>query len=204
MSTNFPSSIDADLNPVNGDVIQPAHVGNLYDAMIAVQTALLDVRISNYLQTSNQSTSSHATKGCLFTPSRNLKLYALYMCGDFAGTSTYRAYVATLSGGAIATLTNGSDTVPPFSLTDSALLLPFATPVTLSSGVTYALLVGRRDSTDNFALPVTLAATVTSDQVIPGTWGDNVTVTEATPIVTTSASTASATSQFRPGYVFGF
>lgn len=204
MATDFPGAVDTFDTRAIGQTIQPDHVNELQDGMVAVQEAVLDVRISNVIVGSGQSSSANATKGCMFTPSRDLKLYGLYFCGDLTAGGTYRAYVATISGGAIATLTNGADVVPGTSVTDSAVLLPFATPVTLTSGTAYALMVGRRDGADNFALPVTFAITVTDDLVAPGTWGDSVTVTEATPIVTTAATQTAFATQLRPGYIIGF
>lgn len=106
----------------------------------------------------NRSGSAFAWKGNEFIPYVDLELYAIGYFGGLVAGATYQAAVATgtASPGTIASITKSASVTLPGSLarSDGVLWLKFASPVTLSIGTAYGLIVGRTDSTDTYALPV--------------------------------------------------
>lgn len=113
----------------------------------------------NY-RNSNRSVSAFAWKGNEFTPNIDIVLYALGFYGTIVGSGVYKAAVMTGSGSPASTVDtvtfSASYTAPssPANLDGMIMWLEFGTPVTLTAGTVYGLMVGRTDSTDTYALPV--------------------------------------------------
>lgn len=149
------------------------------------------------------SGSSNAFKGCTFTPSVPMTLRGLYYCGPLINGGTYKGAVITLAGGLIATITStASITAGAAEVGASAITrLSFVTPVALSSGVTYGLIVGRTDSTDTFALPIMamVATACAVDPAVPAVFGDSLTAAENDPIVGTAVTASAAASRLFVG-----
>lgn len=119
----------------------------------------------------NRSNSSYAWKGNEFTPDFDVEIYAIAFYGGLAATATYQAAVVTGTGtaGNVATITkSNSITMPSGAESDGGWLwLEFATPVTLTAGSTYGLLVGRTDGADTYVLPVPYNGTTSSIGAVP-------------------------------------
>lgn len=119
----------------------------------------------------NRSSSAFAWKGNEFTPYVDLELYAIGYFGGLVAGATYQAAVitGTASPGTIASITKSASVTLPGSLarSDGVLWLKFASPVTLSTGTAYGLIVGRTDSTDTYALPVAYTGGTGAHNAVP-------------------------------------
>lgn len=119
----------------------------------------------------NRSTSAFAWKGNEFTPHVDLELHGMAYFGNLVAGATYQAAVATgtASPGNIASITKSASVTLPGSLaaSDGVLWLKFSSPVTLTAGTTYGLLVGRTDSTDTYALPVAYTGGTGAHNAVP-------------------------------------
>src|SRR5690606_32626741 len=118
-----------------------------------------------------RSSSAFAWKGNEFTPYVDLELYGMGYFGDLVAGATYQAAVITGTGspGNIASITKSASVTLPGSLAkpDGVLWFKFASPVTLTAGTTYGLIVGRTDSTDTYALPVAYNGGTDAHNAVP-------------------------------------
>lgn len=112
---------------------------------------------SNY-ESTTQSTSAYSWKGNLYTPGRNMQVYALQYRGDVVASGVYKAIVGTLSGTTIASILGESATFTVSASVsdtdDHRIWLFFATPVALTADTKYFFMVGRTDGAADYALPV--------------------------------------------------
>lgn len=119
----------------------------------------------------NRSNSLYAWKGNEFTPDFDTELYAIAFYGGIVATATYQAAVVTGTGtaGNVATITkSNSITMPSGAESDGGWLwLEFPTPILLTAGTTYGLLVGRTDGADTYVLPVPYNGTSSSVGAVP-------------------------------------
>lgn len=123
-------------------------------------------------RSSSRSSSLYAWKGNEFKPDRTIYLYALGYFGGLVASAVYKAAVmtGTASPGNIATVTfSDSYTMPgsPNSTDGGWIWLEFATPVTLSAGTTYGLMLGRTDGSDTYALPVPANGSTAANNAVP-------------------------------------
>lgn len=153
----------------------------------------------------NASSSAYAAKGDIFTPSSSVTINALWMLGVTTVTSgQYQAFIAPLNGTSSSpTTTSAASTSVVFtatSATTQSVRLSFSTPVTLTAGTTYALLVGRVDAGTTYAFPIQSNTTVISYAIIPGVWNYSARVASVTVASGTSLDTNSGSS---PGNYIG-
>lgn len=104
------------------------------------------------------SSSSFAFKGTAVVPFEDVNIHGLVYNGTIVSAGTYQAAVMTESGGTVATITlsdtrvaSAVDATPTITAT---FLLTFATPVALTAGTEYHLMVGRTDGGDTYGLPI--------------------------------------------------
>lgn len=120
----------------------------------------------------NRSSSAFAWKGNVFTPYVDVEVLAIAYYGTVVAGATYQAAIAQGSGGAITAITKSATVTLPGTLgsTDGGWIwLYFATPQLLSAGTDYALLVGRTDGSDTYALPLPFNAAATTENSVPMT-----------------------------------
>lgn len=118
------------------------------------------------------STSSYAWKGNRFTPDKDVDLYALCFYGTIVANATYQAAVitGTATPGNIDTVTkSASHTVgaSPASTAGGFIWLEFSSPVRLTAGTQYGLMVGRTDGSDTYQLPVLLNGGAIASHAVP-------------------------------------
>ena len=122
-------------------------------------------------RSTNRSGSAFAWKGNEFIPYVDIELYAIGYFGGLVAGATYQAAVATrtASPATIASITKSASVTLPGSLAESngVLWLKFTSPVTLSTGTAYGLIVGRTDSTDNYALPLPFNGGTAAENAVP-------------------------------------
>lgn len=123
---------------------------------------------------SGRSTSAYAWKGNEFTPDLTVEINAVAYYGTLVAGATYQAAIVTGTGspGNIATITKSASVTLPGTLasTDGGWIwLRFASPVTLTAGSVYGIMVGRTDSTDTYALPIPSTGGATSENAVPMT-----------------------------------
>lgn len=142
-------------------------------------------------RSSNRSTSAFAWKGNEFTPYVNIQLNAIAYYGTLVASAVYQAAVVTgtATPGNIATIVKSATVTLPGTLGSTEggwLWLKFASPVTLTAGTVYGLMVGRTNSTDTYALPVAFNGSTTTENAVPMTGlshGRNWTIPKANPTV---------------------
>lgn len=122
----------------------------------------------------NRSGSSFAWKGNEFVPDQNVVLYALGYFGDLVANAVYKGAVVTGTGspGNVATITfTGTYTVAssPATTDGGWFWLEFASPVTLTAGTTYGLMIGRTDGSDTYALPLPSNGLTGTNNAVPMT-----------------------------------
>lgn len=125
----------------------------------------------SYRNTSRSATL-YAWKGNRFLPDIDVILYALCYFGTVVANGVYQAAVVTGTGspGNINTITfSNSYTVPasPATTDGGFMWLEFATPVTLTAGTAYGLMVGRTDSTGTYALPIPANGSISANNGVP-------------------------------------
>lgn len=118
------------------------------------------------------STSSYAWKGNRFTPDVDVDIYAMCYFGTIVGNGVYQAAVITGSGspGNIATVTKSATYTAassPASLTGGHMWLEFSSPVRLTAGTQYGLMVGRTDAGGTYQLPVAFNGGAIPSNAVP-------------------------------------
>lgn len=118
------------------------------------------------------STSSFAWKGNRFTPDVDVDIYALCYFGTIVAGATYQGAVitGTATPGNVATATKtASHTVggSPASLTGAHIWLEFSSPVRLTAGTQYGLMVGRTDGAGTYQLPVAFNGGAIPSNAVP-------------------------------------
>lgn len=118
------------------------------------------------------STSSFTWKGNRFTPDVDVDLYAICYFGTIVANGVYQAAVITGTGtpGNIATATkSASHTVgaSPASLLGAHIWLEFSSPVRLTAGTQYGLMVGRTDGAGTYQLPVPFTGGTGAHNAVP-------------------------------------
>lgn len=125
----------------------------------------------SYRNTSRSSTS-YAWKGNRFLPDIDVLLYALCYFGTVVANGVYQAAVVTGTGspGNVDTITfSASYTVPasPATTDGGYMWLEFATPVLLSAGTIYGLMVGRTDAAGTYGLPIPANGSISANNGVP-------------------------------------
>lgn len=126
-------------------------------------------------RSTSRSTSAFAWKGNEFVPEQAITLYALGYFGALVAGATYKGAVmtGTASPGNIATITFTASYTTTNPLTQTGVdgggwfWLEFGTPVTLSPGTTYGLMLGRTDGSDTYQLPVPFNGSTVADKAVP-------------------------------------
>lgn len=118
------------------------------------------------------STSSFAWKGNRFTPDVDVDIYAMCYFGTIVANGVYQAAVitGTATPGNVATATkSASHTVgaSPASLTGAHIWLEFSSPVRLTAGTQYGLMVGRTDGAGTYQLPVAFNGGAIPSNAVP-------------------------------------
>lgn len=130
-----------------------------------------------------------AYAGRLFTPSANMSLTKLITFANLSQLANYGAAVITISGGNVATISNSNVVATP-NMGGSFVgtwTLDFASPVALTSGTQYGLIIGNRSGgTPSPALQ----PYQTNYANETGTWGANITLIASNPIVGSPVVTA--------------
>lgn len=167
--TDLPDLGDVTIaTPANGDTLR-------YDTATTkwVNAAVNRSLITDWsYRNSSRSSSAYAWKGNEFIPDQNVVLYALGYFGGLVANGVYKGAVVTGTGspGNVATITfTGTYTVgaSPASTDGGWFWLEFATPVTLTAGTTYGLLVGRTDGSDTYALPLPANGLTSAHTAVP-------------------------------------
>lgn len=184
MAIVFPTSLDALTNPSAGQIVASALIGDLADAVEALEakvgvnssavTTSLDYRVSNTLQRGEvqafygqapaSTTTAQAFKGCLFTPTAatSIKSMTMHLSGT-TNAATYQGKVYTLDSNAVgartvATVVGATDVVTSSQTIGNGnnvlMQAHCSTPIALSAGVTYAIMFGCTSGGGSFALPV--------------------------------------------------
>ncbi len=219
MTTNFPTSLDALTNPVNGDIVDAQLIADLADGMEAVQARLgvtgsavvgsVDKRLSDrpliWFPSGSlavRTSRSFGWKGCIYTPAFNQTLWGLQVaCQAPAVSTTVQAAIITVSGGTVATITKTDVlTFPPTSVGGSPLVhFKFASPVSITSGTVYGLMFGYESTaggaTSTTDLPLFTTSTAVWEKAIPraGTLSSSVYhIATTNPAVSTAVTTAAA------------
>lgn len=111
------------------------------------------------------STSAYCFKGNILVPSVDLKIYAVRSIFIPLSSAVYQAIIAPLNGtGATPSISgtpNASDTetMPTFPASQPGnVRCKFSSPVTLTAGTAYAILMGRIDSTTTYVMPMSSGA----------------------------------------------
>lgn len=107
--------------------------------------------------TATTSSTSFASKGIAVTPRYNMKLYAVAFWGTHVSGASYVAHIVTYAGGVLTGIvaTSATFTVTTETLTNTKRTwLKFSSPVSLTAGTDYAVLISRTDSTDTYVLPI--------------------------------------------------
>ncbi len=118
------------------------------------------------------STSSYAWKGNRFTPDVDVDIYALCYFGTIVANGVYQAAVitGTATPGNVATATKTASYTAgssPATLLGGHMWLEFATPVTLTAGTQYGLMVGRTDGAGTYQLPVNVNGGTNAANAVP-------------------------------------
>lgn len=118
------------------------------------------------------STSSFAWKGNRFTPDVDVDIYALCYFGTIVANGVYQAAVitGTATPGNVATATKTATYTAgssPATLLGGHMWLEFATPVTLTAGTQYGLMVGRTDGAGTYQLPVNFNGGTNAGNAVP-------------------------------------
>lgn len=118
------------------------------------------------------STSSFAWKGNRFTPDVDVDIYALCYFGTIVANGVYQAAVitGTATPGNVATATKSASYTAgssPATLLGGHMWLEFSTPVRLTAGTQYGLMVGRTDSTGTYQLPVNFNGGTNAGNAVP-------------------------------------
>lgn len=124
---------------------------------------------------SNRSGSAFAWKGNQFTPDADVDLYAIAFYGTVVPGATYQAGVATATGsgatpGTVASIVKSATVTMPTVLasTDGGWIwLHFDTPVRLTTGATYGLMVGRTDASGTYGLPLPYNGQTGTENAVP-------------------------------------
>lgn len=160
---------------LDADTVDGSHAadfatsGHTHSGAVASVSLITDW---NYRNTS-RSNSLFAWKGNEFKPDRTIILYALGYFGTLVAGATYQGAVVTGSGSptftvATITFTASWTMANPLVTSDGGYIwLEFASPVTLSVGTTYGLMVGRTDGLNNYALPVPFNGGTTGHTAVP-------------------------------------
>ena len=120
----------------------------------------------------NRSGSAYAWKGNEFTPDMTIILYALGFYGTVVANGVYKGAVMTATGSppsAVNAVTFSSSVTmgaSPANLDGMCFWLEFGTPVTLTAGTIYGLMLGRTDSTDTYILPVPFNGGVAAETAV--------------------------------------
>lgn len=125
----------------------------------------------SYRNTSRSSTA-YAWKGNRFLPDIDVLLYALCYFGTVVANGVYQAAVVTGTGspGNVDTITfSNSYTVPasPATTDGGFMWLEFATPVLLTAGTVYGLMVGRTDAAGTYGLPIPANGSISANNGVP-------------------------------------
>lgn len=107
------------------------------------------------------STSAFPWKGSGTIPDFDIDIHELFFYGSITSGGTYQGGVVTISGGTVATIVKTAAHVAvgaDAELLRGTLTLRFSTPISLTAGTTYYLMVGRTDQSDTFAVPVQFPA----------------------------------------------
>ena len=125
----------------------------------------------SYRNTSRSATL-YAWKGNRFLPDIDVILYALCYFGTVVANGVYQAAVVTGTGspGNVDTITfSNSYTVPasPATTDGGYMWLEFPTPVTLTAGTVYGLMVGRTDAAGTYALPIPANGSISANNGVP-------------------------------------
>lgn len=118
------------------------------------------------------STSSFAWKGNRFTPDVDVDLYALCYFGTIVANGVYQAAVITGTGtpGNVNTVTKSASYTAgasPATLLGGHMWLEFSSPVRLTAGTQYGLMVGRTDSTNTYQLPINFNGGTSASTAVP-------------------------------------
>lgn len=118
------------------------------------------------------STSAYAWKGNRFTPDVDVDIYALCYFGTIVANGVYQGAVitGTATPGNVATATKTTSYTAgssPATLLGGHMWLEFATPVTLTAGTQYGLMVGRTDGGGTYQLPVNVNGGTNAANAVP-------------------------------------
>lgn len=223
MAVNFPTSLDTFTTHSSGQVITSADVNKIQDELVALQakvgvngsavTSSLDYKIAHITNNKVWKTSlligagaiSTCWKGITFQPTNTITVQG--MTAVFAGltaSSTIAGAVATVSAGAIATITTTNTYTYPAAVSSNPheVYLPFASPLTMTGGTTYTMFIGYNSNaggvttTTGPLLYSTIASPYSGMYEAPaGTLTPTTisTMTTFTPAVSTAVGTSSIT-----------
>lgn len=118
------------------------------------------------------STSSFAWKGNRFTPDKDVDIFALCYFGTIVANGVYQAAIitGTATPGNVATATKSASYTAgssPATLLGGHMWLEFSSPVRLTAGTQYGLMVGRTDSTGTYQLPVNFNGGTNAANAVP-------------------------------------
>lgn len=188
--TNANDAIEA-IETFLGPSGAPAGAGTIVGRVKTLEAAggggLKTLMVPNAAQSLSNPAVAYA--GRLFTPSANMSLSRLITFANLSQLTNYGAAVITISGGNVATITNSNVVATP-NMGGSFVgtwTLDFASPVALTSGTQYGLIIGNRSG--GVPAPV-LQPYQTNYANETGTWGANITLLASNPIVGSPVVTA--------------
>lgn len=153
--------------PADGDVLR-------YDSgdWLNAHTGRVLITDWSFRDSSTFSTSAFAWKGNRFTPDVDVDLYAICYFGTIVASGVYQAAVITGTGspGNVATATKSATyTAPavPAATNGGYMWLEFSTPVRLTAGTTYGLMVGRTDGAGTYQLPILANGGTSAHHAVP-------------------------------------
>lgn len=146
------------------------------------------------------STSAFAFKGITFEPNSTIQISAIWLLntvlvlgGTYAGAiAPINSLIGTPTTAANATFTNSYVDTTGAS---PSVRIEFSTPVTLTSGIPYVVLIGRTDSTGTYALPLNTPTLATFNALTLGKTGTIARCASTTLPLGTSVDTNSGSTE---------
>ncbi len=167
--TDLPDLADVTITtPADKDTLQYDNGTSQWKNVPVARSIITDWSYRN----TSRSATNYAWKGNRFLPDIDVYLYALCYFGTVVANGVYQAAVVTGTGspGNVNTITfSASYTVPasPATTDGGYMWLEFATPVLLSAGTIYGLMVGRTDAAGTYALPIPANGSISANNGVP-------------------------------------
>jgi len=122
---------------------------------VGTQKTIVSDTLLGISTTFTASTSAFAAKGSVIKPTENFDLLAIQPYFTPVNGATYKCVALQINGSNVVTAVAGTTASLTISGTTTGVYrFKFASPVTVSAGSTYAIMLVRTDSTTTYALPL--------------------------------------------------